>query len=168
MGVKSEYKRLKFVKLPPRKEKTDVGERLLDNVSLFVQLCFFSSSNTRLILKTPISSLLSYKKPHTMVAQKTVVLLDCWSSSFPYFFQHHGQWIFLDQFLSDFIYMCTYWISNAHWSQALQICELGVCFHSPIWNENIHIIDSSMTILCEEIWVVFVIMTDVLEGRETL
>ncbi|CAK9270056.1 unnamed protein product [Sphagnum jensenii] len=26
------YKRLKFVKLPPRKEKTDVGERLLDNM----------------------------------------------------------------------------------------------------------------------------------------
>lgn len=50
------------MKLPPRKEKTDVGERLLDNVSLFVQLCFFSSSTTLttlLILKTPISSLLT-------------------------------------------------------------------------------------------------------------
>jgi hypothetical protein len=74
----------------------------------------------------------------------------------------------LDQFLSDLIYMCTYRISNAHWSQALRICELGDCFHSPIWNENIHIINSSTAILCEEIWVVFVIMTDVLEGRETL
>jgi hypothetical protein len=113
------------VKLPPRKEKADVGERLLDNVSLFVQLCFFSSSTTLLILKTPISSLLSYKKPHTMVAHKTVVLLDCWSSSFSYFFQHHGQWNFLDQFLSDLINMCTYWISNAHWSQALQIYPLS-------------------------------------------
>jgi hypothetical protein len=119
---------LKFAKLPPRKEKTDVGERLLDNVSLFVQLHFFSWSTTLLVLKTPISSLLSYKKSHTMVTQKIVVLLDWWSCSFPYFFRHHGQWIFLAQFLSDLIYMCTYWISNAHWVTGTTDLWIGCLF----------------------------------------
>lgn len=72
----SEYKRLKFRKLPPRKKKTDVGERLLDNVSACV--CALLS----ILPSHPVHCLMCKMLPflsHTLWSNTQKSEMGCWT-----------------------------------------------------------------------------------------